>query len=103
MKEVTKEEFLAMQENNEKIAIDIWAEWCQPCKMLKPILTNLTIPENIKLVSLDFDKNKEFVTSLNVRSIPTVILFNGKDEINRMVGVKQFNDYNENISKLSNL
>lgn len=103
MIEVTKEEFLAMQDNNEKIAIDIWADWCQPCKMLKPILNNLTIPENVKLVSLDFEKNKEFVLTMNIRSIPTVIFFKGKEEINRFVGVKTFNEYNDNILKLSDL
>lgn len=93
MKEVTKEEFLVMQENNENIMIDIWADWCQPCKMLKPILNKLEVPNNINLISLDFEANKEFVSTLNVRSLPTVIYFKGNSEIKRIVGVKQLEEY----------
>jgi thioredoxin 1 len=101
MKEVTKEEFLALQEKNENIMIDVWANWCQPCKILKPILNNIDVPTNVNLISLDFDQNKEFVSTLNVRSLPTVILFKGNKEINRIIGLKTQNDYQTQIKQLS--
>lgn len=101
MKEVTNEEFLAMQENDEKIMVDIWAEWCGPCKMLKPILNNITVPENVNLISLDSDKYIDVVRQLNVKSLPTVILFKGKTEIKRIVGLHTYNEYDNEIKNFS--
>jgi thioredoxin 1 len=101
MREVKKEEFLDMQEKNENIMVDLYADWCSPCKMLKPILENITVPNNVNLVSLNYEENQELVRMLNVRSIPTVISFKGKNEINRIVGLKTHNDYQIEINKLN--
>jgi thioredoxin 1 len=101
MREVKKEEFLDMQEKNENIMVDLYADWCSPCKMLKPILENITVPNNVNLVSLNYEENQELVRMLNVRSIPTVISFKGKNEINRIVGLKAHNDYQIEINKLN--
>ena len=101
MREVKKEEFLDMQEKNENIMVDLYADWCSPCKMLKPILENITVPNNVNLVSLNYEENQDLVRILNVRSIPTVISFKGTNEINRIVGLKTNNDYQIEINKLS--
>lgn len=103
MKEVTKDEFLVMQENGDNIMIDVWAEWCGPCKILKPMLNDLEVPNNVKLVALNFEENNEFVRTLNVRSLPTVLFFKGKTEIKRLIGLNQIDEYKKEILKLSEL
>ena len=59
--------------------IDIYAEWCQPCKILSPILDEVVKELDIKLEKINIDYNDEIAEFYNVRSIPTLIFF--KDDI----------------------
>jgi thioredoxin 1 len=102
MKEILAEELFERQNNNEKIMLDIYADWCGPCKMLSPILDSLPKDNDIHFLKMDFEKNKDYVTTLGIKSIPTVIFFNGKDEFMRMIGVRSANEYNNIIEKLKN-
>ena len=77
------------QSAGKPILVDVYAEWCSTCKAQKPILAELT--ENPKYKGLlvlraDFDKDKEDLKALNVRSQSTLIVFKGKDELVRSVG-----------------
>lgn len=103
MRNITKDEFLAMQDENKNIMVDVYAGWCSPCTILKPILERLEIPKNVSFYGIDADEQRELVNSLNVRSLPTVLFFKGKEEIERFVGVRQFNTYKESLEKLSEL
>ncbi|MEM7399545.1 MAG: thioredoxin family protein [Pseudomonadota bacterium] len=77
------------QSAGKPILVDVYAEWCSTCKAQKPILAELT--ENPKYNGLlvlraDFDKDKEDLKALNVRSQSTLIVFKGNDELVRSVG-----------------
>lgn len=70
--------------------VDFWATWCMPCKIMAPILNDLSevLTGNASVGKLDVDKNKAASAKYGVRSIPTLILFKNGKEINRFVGVK---------------
>ena len=58
------------------VLIDFWAEWCGPCKMIGPILEELSEEMDgvVKIVKLDVDKNNQTAMNYSIRSIPTLII-----------------------------
>ena len=61
------------------VLVDFWAEWCGPCKMIGPILEELSteLGEKIKIVKLDVDSNNQTAMKFSIRSIPTLIIIQG--------------------------
>ena len=59
------------------VLLDFWAEWCGPCKMIGPILGELSeeYADKVKIVKLNIDENNNTAIQYAVRSIPTLILF----------------------------
>jgi len=72
------------------ILVDFWAEWCGPCKMMAPVLNDLS--ENLdsgkSIGKLDVQEFQTLASTYKVRGIPTMILFKDGKEVNRFVGVK---------------
>ncbi len=69
--------------HNEKklILVDFWAEWCAPCKMLAPILEEISkdLEEKILICKVNLDENQDLASEFSIKSIPTLLLFeNGK-------------------------
>ncbi len=73
---------------NGKVIIDFNAEWCGPCKMLAPVLEEISEEKtNIKFVSVNVDMNEELASSFNVMSIPCVVLMENGKEVKRSIGL----------------
>lgn len=72
--------------------------WCSPCKQLAPIMEQVK-QHGIKVEEIDVDDQSDLAEKYNIRSIPTVILDDNGREINRLVGVKNADEYIENFNK----
>lgn len=70
------------------VLVDLWAEWCAPCKMLAPILEDLAkeIGDKLTIVKLDVDSNPGTAMRYGVQSIPTLLLFKNGQPVERLVG-----------------
>ena len=73
---------------DKPVLVDYWAEWCGPCKMVAPILEELSGELEDKLVigKLDVDNNKDSAIKQKVMSIPTLILFKNGEAIAQRIG-----------------
>ena len=84
------------------VLLDFWAEWCGPCKMIGPLLCELSeeYAEKVKIVKLNVDENNNTAIQYAVRSIPTLILFKDGQVQAQHIGaaakgqLKQFIDSN---------
>lgn len=81
------------------VLIDFWAEWCGPCRMLSPVLNQLSEElDNIKIVKMNIDENPEVPSALGVRSIPTMIIFKDGKPVDTKVGAQPKNTLTEWIN-----
>ena len=71
------------------ILVDFWAEWCQPCKMISPIVEEIAekYAGRIKVFKLNVDKNAQIPIKYNVRGIPSLLIFCKGETVSRKVGV----------------
>jgi thioredoxin 1 len=84
-----------VSEAGKLVIVDMWAEWCGPCRMMEPVLEEISkeYAQNVKVVKLNIDKNQDTAVKFGVNSIPTFLFFKGGKEVDRVVGAfpkKQF-------------
>jgi thioredoxin 1 len=76
--------------NNEKpVLVDFYATWCGPCQMLSPILKQVkdNLGERITIIKIDVDKNQELASRIQVRGVPTMMLYQNGKQLWRQSGV----------------
>jgi len=70
------------------VVIDFWAEWCGPCRMLSPILEDLSKEmTNVQFKKINVDENPIIAGSLGITAIPTVIIYKDGLPVERIVGL----------------
>jgi thioredoxin 1 len=87
--ELTDENFETRLKLADKpVLVDYWAEWCGPCKMVAPVLEELSeeLKDKLTIAKLDVDNNKDSAIKQKVMSIPTLILFKNGDPIDQRIG-----------------
>ena len=88
--------------SDKPVMVDFWAAWCGPCRMVAPIIDELSTEYEGKAVvgKVDVDANQEFAAKYGVRNIPTVLVFQNGEVVGRQVGVAQKSAYAEALDSL---
>jgi thioredoxin 1 len=87
-------------QSGEPVLVDFWATWCQPCRMVAPVVEEIATENSgkLKVLKLDVDENQNTAMQYNVSSIPTLILFKDGQPVERIVG---FSPKDRLMSKLA--
>jgi thioredoxin 1 len=74
---------------DKPVLVDLWAGWCQPCIAMEPTIEAVAreFDGKIEVAKLNVDENPELAQSLDVMSIPTMLLFKGGKPVQRIVGL----------------
>ena len=86
-KQIGKDEFQKLVlDSKEPVLVDFYANWCRPCKMLSPIMDEIS--EEVSVFKIDTDEEEDLARDFGIMSIPCVIAFKDGKEINRSIGLK---------------
>ena len=74
--------------SDRPVLVDFWADWCAPCKIIAPLVDELAeeFEGKVKFTKLDVDSNPKTATSYGIRGIPTLLIFNGGQPVDQVVG-----------------
>jgi len=100
--EITSDELTKKINSGKKVIVEFWAEWCGPCKMMKPAFEKVSTENEteVEMYTMNVDLNKEFSSTLGIRSIPTVKMFNEGNVVDTRVGVMAENNIKSLVKDL---
>ena len=85
---VTSENFDSLKNGNLPLVVDFWAEWCGPCKMISPIISQLAEEYDGRLVvgKCNVEESEELAAEYGIRNIPTLLFFKNGQLVDKFVG-----------------
>lgn len=95
------EKFEDIIKSEKPVLIDFFATWCGPCKMMHPVLEELhqKVGEKARIIKIDIDKNQELSAVYNVRSVPTLMIFQNGEMKWRVAGVQPIQTLEQELEK----
>lgn len=85
--------------SEKPVLVDFWADWCRPCKMIAPILDELSeeYSDRISFVKLDVDQNPRTAAKYGIMSIPTLLIFKNGEPVSNIVGLRPKGDLKKGL------
>lgn len=100
--EITADNFESYKNGELPLVVDLWATWCGPCRMVSPIMEELSDEYAGKVVvgKCDIEANDDIPMQFGVRNIPTVLFFKNGQLVDKFVGAAQKSKFQEKVDKL---
>lgn len=80
------QEILKEIQISSSVLIDCWAPWCPPCRMIGAVLEEIDLEIELKIVKVNADENEDFISMFQVLGLPTLLLFQDGQLVNRITG-----------------
>lgn len=98
---ITSENFKSeVLESSQKVLIDFYADWCDPCKMIGPVVEEIAEEHSdVKVVKIDVDNAEDIAIKYQIMSIPTLVVVKDGQEVNRSIGLISKEKIEELIEK----
>lgn len=102
-KEITDSNYEETISTDKLVLIDFWADWCGPCKVIGPIIDEISNEYEDKMIvgKLNVDDNPEVTAKLGIRNIPTILFFKNGEIVDKSVGAATKNMIIEKIENLN--
>lgn len=93
--------FTELKNSNTPLLVDFWADWCQPCKMMPPILKEVKkhFGDKVNIVKVNVDKNQVAAGRFMIQNIPTIMIFKNGNIVFKQAGVTQAESLINEINK----
>lgn len=99
---ITSENYEDILNSESPVIVDFWATWCGPCRMIGPLIESLAEKYEGKtaVCKLNVDENPDIATQYKIMSIPTVLVMKNGEVLDKAVGVRTKEEYQDMIEKV---